>query len=60
LSFIDSCLKNGNFIDTAFLIIACIAVADIPTTLIEKVITQNYNLILTRVPVNIENANLVN
>jgi hypothetical protein len=60
LSFIDSCLNSGNFIDTAFLIIACIAVADIPTTLIEKVINQNYNLILSRVPVNIENANLLN
>lgn len=60
LSFIDSCLNNSVFLDTSFLVIACIAVADIPTSLIEKVITQTYDIILSQIQVNTENANLVN
>jgi hypothetical protein len=43
---IGECLKNRYFYDPAYLLIACIAVADIPPALLEALITQTYEPIL--------------
>lgn len=54
------CLNNTSNFDTAFLLIACLAVSQIQESPIPYIITNLYDKILTCIPVNIENAALLN
>jgi hypothetical protein len=54
------CLKDYNSYDTAFLIIACMAVAECAFSLIPNLVNTLYETVLCSVPVTVENACLLN
>lgn len=53
-------LQNKANFDTAYLLLACFAVADIPEEFLRNTIHKTYESILSSVEVCIQNANLLN
>ena len=53
-------LQNPVHFDTAYLLIACFAVADIPVFHLTHILDEAYEGILASVEVNVSNANLLN
>ena len=60
MGVIRQLLEHPSFYDTAFLIIACFAVADIDPSPVPFLISNFYQQILFNLPVSINNANFLN